>query len=73
MKMDDDNKEEKRYKKLGFKPQKEIIYNRFLPYADKLDDESLKLYTDIKTNLVKSVMLREMRPGCILWASRLNK
>lgn len=71
--MDEDSIEEERYKKLGFKPQKEIIYNRFLPYADKLDDESLKLYTDIKTNLVKSVLLREMRPGCVLWVSRLNK
>lgn len=71
--MDDDNYEESRVKKLGFKPQKEIIYNRLLPYADKLDDESFKLYTDIKTNLVKAVMLREMRPGCVLWVSRLNK
>lgn len=71
--MDDDSIEDSRIRHLGFKPQKEVIYNKFLPYADVLDDESLKLYTDIKTNLVKAVMLREIRPGCVLWISRLNK
>lgn len=71
--MDDDNHEEGRYKRLGFKPQKEIIYNKFLPYSEQIDDESLQLFTDIKTNLYKAVMLREMRPGCVLWVSRLNK
>ncbi|KAJ8979648.1 hypothetical protein NQ317_001355 [Molorchus minor] len=62
-----------RYEKLGFKPQKENIYNKFLPYADELDEESTKLFVDIKTNLIKSVLAREMRPGCALWTSRLNK
>lgn len=71
--MGDDNQDEKRYRRLGFKPQKEIIYNKFLPYSNLLDDESLRLFIDIKTNLYKAVMLREMRPGCVLWVSRLNK
>ncbi|CAH0550528.1 unnamed protein product [Brassicogethes aeneus] len=62
-----------RLQKLGFKPQKENVYNKFLPYAADLDEESTKLFTDIKTNLVKSVLAREMRPGCALWTSRLNK
>lgn len=62
-----------RFKKLGFTPQKENVYNKLLPYADKLDEESSKLFYDIKTNLVKSVLAREMRPGCALWTSRLNK
>lgn len=71
--MGDEHVEEQRHRKLGFKPQKEIIYNKFLPYADKLDEESVKLFTDIKSNLFKSVLLREIRPGCVLWISRLNK
>lgn len=64
---------DERFIKLGFKPQKENVYNKLLPYADKLDEESTKLFTDIKTNLVKSVLAREIRPGCALWTSRLNK
>lgn len=59
--------------KLGFKPQKEIIFNRLLPYAHKLDDESLRLFADIKGNLGRSLMLREYRPGFGIWISRLNK
>lgn len=72
VRMDEDEKS-KRCKKLGFIPQKEKYYNKLLPYADKLDEESIKLFSDIKTNLVKSVIAREMRPGCALWTSRLNK
>lgn len=60
-----------RIKQLGFKPQKEIIYNRLLPYADQLDDESRKMFTEIKANLGKAVMLREMRPACGMWSARL--
>ena len=69
----DEDVNKRRYAKLGFKPQKENVYNKLLPYADKLDEESTQLYANIKTNLVKSVLAREMRPGCALWTSRLNK
>lgn len=58
---------------LGFRPQKENVYNKLLPYADKLDEESSRLFVDIKTNLVKSILAREIRPGVALWTSRLNK
>lgn len=53
--------------------QKENIYNKLLPYGDELEEESTKLFDDIKSNLIKSVLAREMRPGCALWTSRLNK
>lgn len=69
--MEDDIEE--RTRKLGFKPQKENVYNKLLPYADAVDQESAALFRDIKTNLVKSVLAREMRPGCILWTSRLTR
>lgn len=68
-----ESSETERIKKLGFIPQNENVYNKLLPYADELDEESNKLLLDIKTNLIKSVLAREMRPGCALWTSRLNK
>lgn len=69
----DDEEINKRFKKLGYKPQNENVYNKLLPYSEKLDEESENLFKDIKTNLIKSVLAREMRPGCALWTSRLNK
>ncbi|XP_072396223.1 proteasome activator complex subunit 4-like [Diabrotica undecimpunctata] len=53
--------------------QKENVYNKLLPYADELEVESAQLFQDIKTNLIKSVLAREMRPSCALWTSRLMK
>ena len=58
---------------LVFRPQKEIIYNKLLPYSDRLDDESLAWFKEIKANLAKSLALREIRPGFITWISRLSK
>ncbi|XP_039757771.1 proteasome activator complex subunit 4A-like isoform X2 [Pararge aegeria] len=62
-----------RIKALGFKPQKELLTNHLLPYADQLDDESQLFLQQVKTNLAKSVMLREMKPACGVWSSRLMK
>lgn len=58
---------------LGFYPQREIIYNSLLPYSDSLDQESIEMWKDIKVNLAKSVALREMRPGYVMWTGRLSK
>lgn len=60
-----------RYKKLGFVPQKEIYCNKYLPYADQLDDESQKMLTEMKEGLAKAVALREMTPGVGMATSRL--
>ena len=60
-----------RYKKLGFVPQKEIYCNKYLPYAEQLDDESQKMLTELKEGLAKAVALREMTPGVGLATSRL--
>lgn len=62
-----------RVKALGFKPQKEIWTNHVLPYADELDEESTRFLEQVKTNLAKAVMLREMKPACGVWSSRLMK
>ncbi|CAH2094496.1 unnamed protein product [Euphydryas editha] len=62
-----------RIQALGFKPQKEMLTNHLLPYADKLDEESKLFLEQVKTNLAKAVMLREMKPACGVWSSRLMK
>ncbi|XP_078000645.1 proteasome activator complex subunit 4-like [Glandiceps talaboti] len=61
-----------REEQLGFKPQKEISYNKLLPYADKLDEESNRFLAELKANLGRAVQLREVRPGIIHWTSRLS-
>lgn len=62
---------EQRWQKLGFKPQQEIYCNKYLPYADQLDNESQELLSRIKENLARAVALREMNPGLGIYASRL--
>jgi proteasome activator subunit 4 len=57
---------------LGFRPQKELIYNKLLSYMDELDTESQIWLTEIKGNLGRAVMLRELKPGCIYWSNMLN-
>lgn len=62
-----------RNQQLGFKPQKELVYNKLLPYASELDEESHKMFAEVKANLGKAVMLREMRPACGIWVTRLGR
>ena len=64
---------DERAAELGFTPQKEIIYNKILPYSDKLDKESNEMWNTIKINLGRSIALRELRPGYVMWTGRLTK
>ncbi|XP_071649143.1 proteasome activator complex subunit 4B [Temnothorax longispinosus] len=57
---------------VNFRPQKELVYNKLLPYASELDAESRMWLAEIKGNLGRAVMLRELIPGCVFWTSRLN-
>lgn len=61
-----------RFEKLGFNPQKEIIYNKLLVYSDDIDEESLKYLVDIKTNLGKAVLCRNLR-DISFWVTHLVK
>lgn len=54
----------------NFRPQRELVYNKFLPYASELEAESRVWLADIKGNLGHAVMLRELTPGCF-WSTRL--
>ncbi|XP_046884684.1 proteasome activator complex subunit 4A isoform X1 [Hypomesus transpacificus] len=57
---------------LGFVPQKDIVYNKLLPYADKLDEESNDILIKIKTNLGRAVQLGEIWPGVLFWTRKLS-
>ncbi|XP_028286764.1 proteasome activator complex subunit 4B [Parambassis ranga] len=52
-------------------PQKEIIYNSMLPYSDRLDREATELLAEIKANLCRAVLLRELWPGVAFWSRKL--
>jgi proteasome activator subunit 4 len=75
--IEDEKKAEKlkreRAQQLGFIPQKEVIYNKLLPYSSDIDSESTLWFQDIKANLGRALALREIRPGFVVWISRLNK
>lgn len=60
-----------RYKKLGFHPQKEIYCNRYLPYADLLDDESQRMLDDVKVLMATAISHREMTPTIATAVTRL--
>ncbi|KAK5608897.1 Proteasome activator complex subunit 4B [Crenichthys baileyi] len=55
----------------GFIPQKEIVYNGLLPYCDRLDREAAELLAEIKANLSRAVLLRELWPGVAFWSRKL--
>ncbi|XP_053495926.1 proteasome activator complex subunit 4B isoform X1 [Ictalurus furcatus] len=57
---------------LGFVPQKDIVYNKLLPYAEKLDDESNDILSRIKGNLGRAIQLRELWPGVLFWTRKLS-
>ncbi|KAG1668701.1 Proteasome activator complex subunit 4 [Nymphon striatum] len=58
---------------LGFMPQRENIYTNYLPYSDRVDEESQIHLTDIKENLSKAVLLKDIRPGLYRWADALER
>ena len=51
--------------------QEETHYNKFLPYSDVLHKESAEWLQEIKTQLTKAVIYRELKPGIIRWLTRL--
>ncbi|XP_061562704.1 LOW QUALITY PROTEIN: proteasome activator complex subunit 4B-like [Phycodurus eques] len=52
-------------------PQRELVYNGLLPYAERLDREASELLADIKANLSRAVLLRELWPGVVFWCRKL--
>ncbi|XP_075223188.1 proteasome activator complex subunit 4A-like isoform X2 [Lycorma delicatula] len=73
METESDDWSNKRFEKLGFKPQKEDVYNKLLPYSERLDDDSVNMLKEVKGHLGKLIILREMRPGCGMWVVKLQR
>ena len=53
--------------------QKPLVYNKCLPYASELNEESEHLLEDIKRYLSIAVQKSELWPGAIYWTQRLNR
>ncbi|GFN96529.1 proteasome activator complex subunit 4 [Plakobranchus ocellatus] len=58
---------------LGFQPQKESIFSSLLPYADVIDVESNAVLAEIKSNLGRSIQLRDIKIGCRHWVVQLDR
>jgi hypothetical protein len=53
--------------------QKPNIYNKFLPFYETIEEQSLKSFEEICENLSRIIQLRELRPGFPLWSSKLQQ
>ncbi|OXB74298.1 UNVERIFIED_CONTAM: hypothetical protein H355_006827 [Colinus virginianus] len=53
-------------------PQKEIVYNKLLPYSERLEDEAARFLAQIKGNLARAVQLQELWPGGLFWTRKLS-
>lgn len=75
MEVDDSAKRDEsslRQQQLGFKPQKEIHYNKHLPISqDMVDKESNKMLQMIKRELGLAISSSEINPGVGVYASKL--
>ena len=60
-----------RVNKLGFEPQKEIVYNRYLPYNNQLDEECIEYLAQIKANIGRTLVLNDKHG--FQWISDLSK
>ena len=52
--------------------QRENLYNHYLPYTSHLDTESDQWLEEIKLNLSRAVLLKDLRPGVVTWMARLT-
>lgn len=56
-----------------FIPQRTIVYNKHLPYFDRLKKEAADFLSQIKYNLGRAVLLQEINPGLLVWCNHLQK
>lgn len=56
-----------------YQAQKELGFNKHLPYAEKIDDEAEVFLARVKSNLARSVLLSEPRPGLVTSCLMMSK
>lgn len=71
--MEQESWKERRTKELGYKPQHEQFHNFYLPYPEKLDDESGIILDHIKQQLGRTMALREINPGLGIFVTKLMR
>uniref|UniRef100_A0A803SKN4 Proteasome activator subunit 4 n=1 Tax=Anolis carolinensis TaxID=28377 RepID=A0A803SKN4_ANOCA len=52
--------------------QKELVYNKLLPYGERLEAEAGLLLAQIKLSLGRAVQLQELWPGGLFWTRKLS-
>lgn len=64
---------DERKEALGFAPQKEVIYNKLLPYSSRIDEESTCVLAEIKGELSRAIQLRDVKVGAGHWNGQLTR
>jgi hypothetical protein len=65
---------EMRKNKLGFYPQREKLYNHYLPYSQQIDDEIVQYLSHIKANISRSLILNDWNAfSGFSWIEELSK
>lgn len=54
------------------KHQKPLIYNQYLPYSERIEEEADEFLESIKKNLSIALQKRELKRGCVYWTNQLQ-
>jgi hypothetical protein len=53
--------------------QKPNIYNKYLPFYESIQHQSIDSFEEICENLSRLIQLQELQPGFPLWSSKLQQ
>jgi hypothetical protein len=70
---EDVDREDLTHNAAEYRPQKEFLFNKHLPYAEHIDEEAEAALARIKANFARAVLLSEPRPGLLTYCLRLQK
>jgi len=58
---------------LGFTPQRENAYNKFLPHSELQDGDSSKFLAELRKNFAQCLLGNDITNGCVKWTINLHK
>jgi len=58
---------------LGFQPQRENAYNKFLPHSELQDEDSKKFLAELRKNFAQCLLGNDIANGCVKWTINLHK
>lgn len=53
--------------------QKTNIYNRYSPFSESIQRQSIALFEEIRENLSRSIQSGELIPGFLSWSTELSQ